>query len=65
MSQAAKCDLFLYVNDSCVACKHKDIKEIQKQLNEDFSNICVYFVDSKLTIHNCEDNTKSIHFASI
>ena len=54
MSQAVKCDLFLYADDSCIVCQHKDINEIQKNLNEDFSN----------SIHFGEDKTKSIFFAS-
>ena len=33
MSQAVKCDLFLYVDDSCLVCQHKDINKIEKQLN--------------------------------
>ena len=34
------------------------------QLNEDFANICDWFVDNKLSIHFSEDKTKSILFAS-
>ena len=34
------------------------------KLNEDFANICDWFVDSKLSIHFGEDKTKSILFAS-
>ena len=64
MSQAVKCDLFLYTDDSCLVCQHKDIDEIEKQLNGDFSNICDWFVDNKLSIHVVEDKTKSILFAS-
>ena len=64
MSQAVKCDLFLYTDDSCLVCQHKDINKIQKYLNEDFSNICDWFVDNKLSIHFGEDKTKSILFAS-
>ena len=64
MSQAVKCDLFLYADDSCLVCQHKDINEIEKQLNVDFSNICDWFVDNKLSIHFGEDKTKSILFAS-
>ena len=30
MSQAVKCDLFLYADDSCLVCQHKDINEIEK-----------------------------------
>ena len=64
MSQAVKCDLFLYADDTCLACQHKDINKIENQLNEDFSNICDWFVDNKVSIHFGEDKTKSILFAS-
>ena len=58
MSQAVKCHLFLYADDSCLVCQHKDVNEIGKQLNVDFSNICDWFVDNKLSIHFGEDKTK-------
>ena len=64
MSQAVKCDLFLYADDTCLVCQHKYINKIENQLNEDFSNICDWFVDNKLSIHFGEDKTKSILFAS-
>ena len=64
MSQAVKCDLFLYAADTCLVCQHKDINKIENQLNEDFSNICDWFVDNKLSIHFGEVKTKSILFAS-
>ena len=64
MSQAVKCDLFLYADDTCLVCQHKDINKIENQLNEDFCNICDWFVDNKLSIHFGEDKTKSILFAS-
>ena len=35
MSQAVKCNLFLYADDTCLTCQHKDINEIEKQLNKD------------------------------
>ena len=38
--------------------------EIEKQLYVDFSNICNWFVDNKLSIHFGGDKTKSILFAS-
>ena len=44
--------------------QHKDINEIEKQLNVDFFNICDWFVDNKLSIHTGDDKTKSILFAS-
>ena len=40
MSQAVKCDLFLYADDTCLVCQHKDINKTENQLNEDFCNIC-------------------------
>ena len=64
MSQAVKCDLFLYADDTCLVCQHKDINKIENQLNEDFCNICDWFVDNKLSIHFGQDKTKSILFAS-
>ena len=64
MSQAVKWDLFLYTYDTCLVCQHKGINKIENQLNEDFCNICDWFVDNKLSIHFGEDKTKSILFAS-
>ena len=64
MSQAVKCHLFLYADDSCFVCQHKDMNDIEKQLNVDFSNICDWFVDNKLSIHLGEDKgpRTRIHF---
>ena len=50
--------------DSCLVCQCKDISEIQKQLIDNFSNICGWFVDNKLSVHFGEDKLKSILFAS-
>ena len=38
--------------------------QIEKRLNEDFENLCDWFVDNKLSIRFGEDKTKSILFAS-
>ena len=64
MPMAATCDLFLYADDTCLVFQSKNVKDIEKQLNEDFANICDWFVDNKLSIHFGEDKTKSILFAS-
>ena len=64
MSQAVRCDLLLYADDSCLLYQHKDVNEIEKQLSKDFSNICDWFVDNKLSIHFGDDKTKSILFGS-
>ena len=63
MSQAVRCILFLYTDDVCRTSQHKD-NEIEKQLNEDFENICDGFVDNKLSIHFGDDKTKSIFFVA-
>ena len=39
ISQALKWNLFLYTDYSCLVCQHKDINEIEKQLNADVSNM--------------------------
>ena len=57
-------NLFLYADDSWLMFQHKDVEEIKKLLNNDFENICDWFVDNKLSIHFSEDKTKSILFAS-
>ena len=64
MLVVVKCDLFLYADDTCQVFQSKNVKDIEKQLNEDFANICDWFVDNKLSIHFSEDKTKSILFAS-
>ena len=64
MRQAAKSNLLVYSDDSCLMYQHKDIAMIEKILNEDFENICDWFVDNKLSIPLGGDKTKSILFAS-
>ena len=64
MSQAAKCNLFLYADDTCLVSQYKDINEIEKQLNKDFESICYWFVDNKLSIHFDNGKTKSKLFAT-
>ena len=51
MSQAVKSDFFLYADNTCLVCQHKDINKVDNQLNEDFCNICDWFVDNQLSIH--------------
>ena len=64
MPPAVNSNLFLYVDDSCLIFQHKDVEEIGKVLNNDFENICDWFVDNKLSIHFGEYKTKSILLAS-
>ena len=64
MSQAVKCNIFLYGDDTYLVCQHNGITEIEKQLNEGFESICDWFVDNKLSIYFGDDKTKSILFAT-
>ena len=63
MQQAAKCNIYLYADDTCLVFQHKVVKESEKQLNKDFSNPCNWFIDNKLSIRFGDDKTKSILFA--
>ena len=42
-------------NDSCLVFQGKDVIDIEKQLNGDFTNICEWFVDNSLSIHFDEE----------
>ena len=64
MPKAINCKLLLYADDSCIIFQDKDIKVIEQHLNTDFSNLCDWFVDNKLSIHFVQDKTKSILFGS-
>ena len=65
MVQAINYDLLLYADDTGLIFQHKDINIIEQQLNRNFSNICDWFVDNKLSIHFGEHKTKSILFAPL
>ena len=56
------CELLLYADDTCLICTGKDIKTIKDQLSRDFSSLCEWFIDDKLSIHLGEQKTKSIFF---
>ena len=64
MSQAVKCNLFLYADNTCLVCQHKDVNEIGEQLNKDFESICDWFDDNKLSMHLGNGKTKSILFVT-
>ena len=61
MVQAVNFDL--YADDTGLMLHYKHINVIEHQLNRNFSNICDWFMDNKLSIHFGEDKTKSILFA--
>ena len=64
MKQAVSLDLLLYADDSCFVFEHKHVTEIEKYFKNDFSNLCEWLPDNKLSIHFGEDKTKSILFGS-
>ena len=59
MPQAVKCELFLYADNTSLTFQHEDVKEIEYQLNLNFSRLCDWFIDNKLSIHLGKDKTKS------
>ena len=62
MSQAAKCDLFLYADYSCLACRHKVLNKIEKQLNEVSVIYVIGFWIASINFR--EDKVKPMLFAS-
>ena len=56
--QAVKSNLVLHADDLCLMYQHKDIAIMKKILNEDFENICDWFVDNKLGIRYGDDQTQ-------
>ena len=59
MSQGVECELYLQVDASYRLFQHKSVTEIKKQLTKDFSNICDWFVDDKLSIHYGEHQAET------
>ena len=64
MAQAVQSDLLLYVDNSGLTFQHKHVHTIEHQLNKDFTNLCEWFVDNKLSIHLDVEKTKCILFDS-
>ena len=64
MPQGVDCDLFLYVDDTCLLYQQKDLDQINKELTKNVCNICDWFVDNKLSIHFGDNKTKSILFST-
>ena len=64
LPQAVASDLLLYADDTCIVVRHKSVIEIEKQLIRDFSNLCDWCVDNKLSKPFWQDKTKSILFGT-
>jgi hypothetical protein len=63
MPQAVKCEILLYADDTCLIYTHKDVSVVQGRLNQDFNELCDWFVDNKLSIHLGKEKTKTILFS--
>ena len=64
MSESVDSKLLLYADDSCLVFQDRDPKVIERQLNKDFTNLCDWFIDNKLSIHFGEEKTKFIIFTT-
>ena len=64
MPQVVDCDLLLYADDTCLIFQHKYMTDIESALNNNFSVLCGWFADNKLSIHFGEGKTKSILFGN-
>ena len=64
ISQAVDCELLLYAGDTCLIFQHKDITEIEMALNKNFSMLCDWILDNKLSIHFGKDEIKPVLFGS-
>ena len=56
---------YLYADDTCIFYQHEDVKKIENVLNKEFSSLCQWFIDNKLSIHFGEDKTQSILFSKM
>ena len=54
---------YLFADDTCVYYQHEDVKKTEDVLNKEFSSLCQWLIDKKLSIHFEEDKTKSILFS--
>ena len=48
----------LYADDACIYYQYKDIQKIETILKKEFSSLCEWFIDNRLSIHFGEDKTK-------
>ena len=64
MCQVVDYELFLYADDSSLLYQHRGVKAIDTKLNKNFSSVCDWFVDSKLSIHFGEGKAKCILFGT-
>ena len=56
---------YLHADDTCVFYQHENVKKIENVLNKEFSWLCQWFIDNKLSIHFGQDKTESIFFSKM
>ena len=54
---------YCYADDTCIFYQNEDVKKVENVSNKEFSLLCQWFVDNKLSIHFGEDKAKSILFS--
>ena len=54
---------YLYADENCIFYQHEDVEKIENVLNKEFSSLCQWFIDNKLSIHFGEEKTKSALFS--
>ena len=54
----------LYADNTYFIFQHKDMTDIETTLNKNFSMLCDWLVDNKLSIHFGKDKIKSILFVN-
>ena len=54
---------YLYADATCIFYQHEDVKKNKNNLSKEFSSLCQWFIDNKLSIRFREDKTKSILFS--
>ena len=64
LPQAVVSDSLLYADDTYTVFQQKNVTEIEKQQLSDFSSVCDWFTDNKLSVHFGQEKTKSILFGT-
>ena len=64
LAKAVVSDSLLYADDTCIVFQHKNVTEIEKQLPRDFSSLCDWVVDNKLSVNFGQEKAKSILFGT-
>ena len=53
---AMKCNPFLYADDTYLVFQSDNVKDIEKQLNEDLQNMWDWFADKVFTLEKIKPN---------